>query len=68
MSMLIGLMATDLDSREIVFQMIREEGGDAVVKRRLIPLHGQHVIGIRIHDRTRDLGLTPHGIDRDQTS
>jgi hypothetical protein len=36
----------------------------AVMQRRLISLHGQHVVGATVDNFACDLRLTPHRIDR----
>ena len=68
MSAFVRLQATDRHAGEIIFHVIHEEVADAIVKRRLIALHGQHVIGFPFHDLASDFGLASHGIDRDQTA
>ncbi len=48
--------------------VVAEEPHQSVVQRSLVALHRQHVIGLCVENRLRDLGLATHRVDSHQTA
>ncbi len=59
-------VTTNFRSFKVVVEERRKERVDAIVKRRLIPLHRQAVVGIAFDNLRSDFGLATHCVNGHQ--